>query len=49
MFPDDLNQKASGIWGRNAAFCDGYFQEGNDFHRLLVSPAAAVRCWCTAC
>ncbi|NMB67169.1 MAG: class I SAM-dependent methyltransferase [Chloroflexi bacterium] len=39
MFPDDLNQKASGIWNRNAAFWDGYFQEGNDFHRLLVSPA----------
>ena len=41
MFPDDLNQKASGIWDRNAGFWDGYFQEGNDFHRLLVSPAVA--------
>lgn len=39
MFPDDLNQKASGIWDRNAGFWDGYFKEGNDFHRLLVSPA----------
>lgn len=39
MFPDDLNQKASSIWNRNAAFWDDYFKEGNDFHRLLVSPA----------
>lgn len=39
MFPDDLNQKASGIWDRNAGFWDGHFKEGNDFHRLLVSPS----------
>lgn len=39
MLPDDLNQEASRIWDRNAAFWDDYFKEGNDFHRLLVSPA----------
>lgn len=39
MFPDELNRQASGIWDRNAAFWDEYFKEGNDFHRLLVSPA----------
>ncbi|GAP12364.1 protein containg methyltransferase domain [Longilinea arvoryzae] len=39
MFSDDLSQKASGIWNRNAAFWDDYFKEGNAFHRYLVSPA----------
>lgn len=39
MFPEELNRQASGIWDRNAAFWDGYFKEGNDFHRLLIAPA----------
>ena len=38
MFPDDLNRQAKDIWDHNAPFWDEYFKEGNDFHRLLVSP-----------
>lgn len=39
MFSDDLNRQAISIWDRNASFWDERFQDGNDFHRLLVSPA----------
>jgi 2-polyprenyl-3-methyl-5-hydroxy-6-metoxy-1,4-benzoquinol methylase len=36
-----LNAESREIWNRNAAFWDDYMgAEGNDFHRLLVSPSA---------
>jgi SAM-dependent methyltransferase len=36
----DLAQESQEIWNRNAAFWDEYMGEGNDFHRLLIAPAA---------
>ena len=35
-----LSGESRDIWNANAGFWDGYFKEGNDFHRLLVGPAA---------
>ncbi len=35
-----LNQEVHDIWNQNASFWDDYMGEGNDFHKLLVSPAA---------
>ena len=36
----DLARESREIWERNAAFWDEYIGEGNDFHRLLIAPAA---------
>jgi 2-polyprenyl-3-methyl-5-hydroxy-6-metoxy-1,4-benzoquinol methylase len=36
----ELNPETLAIWEQNAAFWDAYMGEGNDFHRLLVSPTA---------
>ncbi len=40
MTPEQsLNQEVHDIWNQNAPFWDDYMGEGNDFHKLLVSPA----------
>ncbi len=36
---DALANEVHDIWEGNAAFWDDYMQEGNDFQRLLISPA----------
>ncbi len=35
-----LNQEVHDIWNQNAPFWDDYMGEGNNFHKLLVGPAA---------
>jgi 2-polyprenyl-3-methyl-5-hydroxy-6-metoxy-1,4-benzoquinol methylase len=37
---DSLRRQTQHIWNHNAGFWDDFFGEGNDFHRLLVAPAA---------
>ena len=37
--PIDLNEATRDLWDQKAAFWDERMGEGNDFHRLLVSPA----------
>ena len=34
-----LNQEVRDAWNQIAPFWDEYMGEGNDFHKLLVSPA----------
>jgi SAM-dependent methyltransferase len=38
--PADQHAESREIWETNAAFWDSQMGEGNDFHRLLVGPAA---------
>ena len=35
----DLNEAARDMWDQKASFWDEKMGDGNDFHRLLVSPA----------
>jgi len=36
----DLNEETRAMWNQKASFWDERMGDGNDFHRLLVSPAA---------
>ncbi|MFH1086455.1 MAG: class I SAM-dependent methyltransferase [Chloroflexota bacterium] len=36
---DELHRRTREIWDANAAFWDGRFGEGNDFHLTLIAPA----------
>jgi len=38
--PIELNEETRAMWDQKASFWDERMGDGNDFHRLLVSPAA---------